>query len=171
MLSRSFNLALWLALLIPAGLLGGALVSQYVFGLYPCEMCYWQRWPHWAALAFAALAFGLSKRSAGLGKTCVWLATIAIFISGAIGAFHAGVEYGWWEGLTDCAVSVQGGSTQDVMNSIMSTPLVRCDAPQWTLWGISLAGFNFLISCGGAAIIVLLLRHRASGNPIRGPKR
>ena len=76
-----------LALLIPAALLGGALVAQYGFGLPPCEMCWWQRYPHIVALALAALAW-LTKRDA-----LVALAAVAILVSGAIGAFHAGVEH------------------------------------------------------------------------------
>jgi len=168
--SRSFTIALWLALLIPAGLLAGALISQYVFGLHPCEMCYWQRWPQWVALALAALAWSISRPAMGVAKFLTLLAALAIFISGAIGAFHAGVEYGWWKGVTDCASSVQGETTAEIMDNIMNAPLVRCDKAQWTLWGISLAGFNFLLSCGGAIVILVLLRNRASGNPIRGPR-
>src|SRR3546814_4407428 len=52
----------------------------------------------------------------------------------------AGVEYGWWEGLTACSTSAAIGNAQDILNDIMATPLVRCDVPQWTLLGISLAG-------------------------------
>ena len=82
------------------------------------------------------------------------LAALAIATSGGIGVFHAGVEYGWWEGLTACATTGTGGSTQDVMDAIMATPLVRCDVPQWTLLGISLAGFNAILSLGAAVAIL-----------------
>ena len=143
----------WLALLIPAGLLGGALVSQYLFGLPPCEMCWWQRYPHGLALGFGAAAFAL--RSDWL----VRLAALAILVSGAIGGFHAGVEYGWWEGLTRCATNAVAGG--DPLEAIMNAPLIRCDVAPWSLFGISLAGWNFLISGAAGLAILALLGHRA----------
>ena len=82
-------------------------------------------------------------------------ATMAILISGLIGGFHAGVEYDWWEGLTSCATSLPAGG--DLLDSIMNAPLVRCDVAPWTLFGISLAGFNFLLSVGGAVLILMLM--------------
>lgn len=140
-----------LALAAPLVLLGGALGSQYIGGLYPCEMCHWQRWPHMAAIALALLAILLRRTAATTLLTT--LAAVAILISGAIGIFHAGVEYGWWEGLTSCSTGLQGGSAQDILNSIMATPLTRCDQAQWTVMGISLAGFNAIFSIGAALAI------------------
>lgn len=140
-----------LALAAPIVLLGGALGSQYIGGLYPCEMCHWQRWPHMAAIALALLAILLRRTAATTLLTT--LAAVAILISGAIGIFHAGVEYGWWEGLTSCSTGLQGGSAEDILNSIMATPLTRCDQAQWTLMGISLAGFNAIFSIGTALAI------------------
>lgn len=164
MTSRAPRIAAWLAFLLPASLLGGALISQYVFGLYPCEMCYWQRWPHWAALALGGIAVLAVRRVEGLGVAMASLAAIAIAISGVIGGFHAGVEYGWWEGLTRCATAAPvGGTSEDVLNSIMANPLVRCDTAPWSLFGISLAGYNFLLSLAGASAIYLLLRRRKTG--------
>jgi len=105
--------AAWLALLLPAALLTGALGSQYIGGLVPCEMCLWQRWPHWAALPLAALGVAFVTRS--FGRVCTLLAALAILISGLIGGFHAGVEYGWWEGLTACTTSMDpNASAEDV---------------------------------------------------------
>lgn len=143
-----------LALALPAALLGGALASQYLGGLAPCEMCYWQRWPHWAAIALAIGAL-VSPIDAPRTRPLTLLAALAVAISGAIGVFHAGVEYGWWEGFTQCTA---GGATS--LEDIMATPLVRCDQVQWSLFGISLAGWNALISLGGAAAIVALARRR-----------
>ena len=82
-------------------LLGGALFSQYVGGLYPCEMCYWQRWPHGAAILLAVLAF--TAPSSSLRSLNLTLAAaLAIAISGMIGIYHAGVEAKIFEGLTVC---------------------------------------------------------------------
>ena len=144
-----------LALLLPSGLLGGALFSQYVGGLYPCEMCYWQRWPHAAAILLAIGAyFSASNRSRS--RTLVMLAALAVAISGAIGVFHAGVEMGWWEGITQCTAT-GATSLQDILN----VPLVRCDQVQWDFLGISMAGWNAIISLLGAAAIVALARRSA----------
>lgn len=154
--TSNLRLARNLALVTPALLLGGAYLSQYGFGLYPCEMCWWQRWPHFAALALALLAFALQPR-----RQLVALAAIAILTSGLIGLFHAGVEYGWWPGITSCAAAF-GDGTGNALEDIMNTPLIRCDQPAWTLFGISLAGYNFLVSTASAvAILALLGKDRA----------
>jgi len=144
--------ARWAALVVPAALLGGAYVSQYVFGLFPCEMCWWQRYAHFAALGFAALAFGLPRQRAP-----IVLAALAIGVSALIGGFHAGVEYHWWEGVTHCASTAASGG-DDPLAAIMNAPLIRCDVAQWTLLGVSLAGFNFLLSGAGAVTVLHFLR-------------
>lgn len=143
-----------IALLLPTALMAGALGSQYIGGLYPCEMCHWQRWPHYAAIVLAALAFALPRAA----RPLTLLAATAILISGAIGAFHAGVEYGWWEGLTTCATT---GGSGDVLADIMAAPLVRCDEVQWALFGISLAGWNAILSLVGGSVIVTSCLKRA----------
>ncbi|MFZ5727216.1 MAG: disulfide bond formation protein B [Pseudomonadota bacterium] len=142
------------ALLAPLLLYSGALVSQYGFGLHPCEMCYWQRWPHQAAIVLALLALLLRRNDKAM-RALTLLAAAAIAVSGAIGVFHAGVEYGFWEGITTCATGSGGPVT---LESIMDAPLVRCDAVQWSLFGISLAGFNAIFSFGAAALVLTLLR-------------
>ncbi len=147
------------ALLIPTALLAGAWGSQLLGGLYPCEMCLWQRWPHYAALVPAALAFAADGRTR---VALVALAALLIAVSGAIGLFHAGVEYGWWRGITSCTSTVPlgGASADDRLAAILNAPLVRCDRAPWTLAGVSLAGFNALFSLGGALTIWLLLSGR-----------
>jgi disulfide bond formation protein DsbB len=143
-----------LALLAPAALLGGAYVSEYGFGLFPCEMCWWQRYAHFAALAFALLAFVLPRR-----RGPIVLAALAILASGLIGGYHAGVEYHWWEGLTACTASALAGGGNP-LDAIMGAPMIRCDAAQWTLLGVSLAGFNFAASTLAALGVFALLPHR-----------
>lgn len=155
----SIRNACWLALLLPVALLGGALISQYVFGLYPCEMCMWQRWPHLVAIILALSALLFRSRSWSL--PLVVAAAVAILISGLIGGFHAGVEYGWWEGFTSCSTNL--ASDGDMLESIMNAPLVRCDVAPWTLFGISLAGFNFLLSVSGAILILMMIAKRRKG--------
>jgi disulfide bond formation protein DsbB len=146
-----FQAARGLALLVPLALMLGAWGSQYIGGLAPCEMCIWQRWPHLAGIAIALVSFALPR------GWIVALAALAIMVSGAIGGFHAGVEYQWWEGLTQCSQLPGGRSIADIMN----TPLVRCDQAQWNLFGISLAGYNAILSLGAAMLILALLGQKS----------
>ena len=145
---KAMRMAIYCAVAIPALLLSGAYISQYGFGLFPCEMCWWQRYPHFAALLFGL--FALSK--AQYARILSLLSAISIGISGLIGGFHAGVEYGWWEGVTSCAVTAE--TNGDILESIMNAPLVRCDVVPWELFGISLAGYNFIISTLAAILII-----------------
>ncbi|MFN2260010.1 MAG: disulfide bond formation protein B [Parasphingopyxis sp.] len=147
----NLGLARLIAQATPIVMLAGALVSQYLGGLYPCEMCHWQRWPHYAAVPVALLAILI--RDGAIGRGLLLLAGLLIMASGAIGVFHAGVEYGWWEGITGCAMTANSG---DFFQDIMATPVIACDRPQWTLAGISLAGFNAIFSFLAAITILWL---------------
>lgn len=153
----TFERVRWLALLVPTALLFGALGSQYWGGLYPCEMCYWQRYPHGIAIILALLAIFASPRPSA-SRILTALAALAIATSGAIGVFHAGVELGWWEGLTSCATNSSAATAEELLADIMATPLVRCDQVQWSLLGISMAGWNAIISLGSAALILFGLK-------------
>ncbi len=147
-----------LALAVPAALLAGAYIGELGFGLYPCEMCWWQRYPHFVAIGLALIGFIAPPR-----RLWIALAALAVLVSGLIGGFHAGVEYGWWEGLTACGNAAAGGAGGDPLAAVLNAPLVRCDEAQWSLLGISLAGWNFLISLAGAAAIWGLLREPKKG--------
>jgi disulfide bond formation protein DsbB len=143
------------ALLLPLALLGGALGSQYLGGLHPCEMCYWQRWPHASAIILAALAF-TAPASSSRSRMLTLLAAFAIGISGMIGVYHAGVEAKVFEGFTQCTALGKGLTTADLLRQISSAPLVRCDEVQFRFLGISMAGWNAILSLGGATLILLL---------------
>jgi disulfide bond formation protein DsbB len=147
-------LAKALAFAVPAALLAGAYGSQYLGGLFPCEMCYWQRYAHFAGLAFAIVAL-LAGQLPDRGRSFVWLAALAILASGAIGFYHAGVELDYFEGFTQCTATA-GGSAGDLLTSIMNQPLIRCDQVQWDFLGISMAGWNAILSLGSALVILWL---------------
>jgi len=146
------RLGQWLAVLVPAGLLAGALGSQHLGGLHPCEMCYWQRYPHWAAIALGILSFMVPAAR----RPLILLAALAIAVSGAIGVLHAGVELGWWEGLTTCTST--GAAT---LEDILAAPVVRCDQVQFSFLGVSMAGWNAAISLVAAGTIAWLTLRRA----------
>jgi disulfide bond formation protein DsbB len=163
MISRSnpLGLARALSLLVPAALLAGAFAFEHIGGLFPCEMCWWQRWAHMAALAFAVVAFAGARRLPDRGRSFVWLAALAILTSGLIGAYHAGVEAGIFQGFTTCTATGGGGSAQDVLNQIMNAPLVRCNDIQWSWLGISMAGWNAILSVATALVILWLSLKRS----------
>jgi disulfide bond formation protein DsbB len=146
-----------LALLVPAALLAGAFGSEYLGGLYPCEMCWWQRLAHIAALAFALLSFA---PMADKGRSMVWLAALAILTSGIIGAYHAGVEVGILPGFTQCTAQGGGGSAKELLERIMDAPMIRCDQVQFSFLGISMAGWNAILSTGFASLILWLSLRR-----------
>lgn len=159
------GLARALALFVPAVLLAGAYGSQYLGGLLPCEMCYWQRWAHWAALALAIISYGAAGWLPDRGRSFVWLAALAILISGAIGVYHAGVEAGVFEGFTQCTSVASGGSPDELIADIMAKPLIRCDEVQWSWLGVSMAGWNAILSLSAALVILWLSLKRS---PLRG---
>jgi len=144
-----------LALLLPLALLGGALGSQYLGGLHPCEMCMWQRWPHAVAIVLALLAF-TSPAESTRSRALVLLAALAIAVSGCIGVYHAGVEAKIFEGFTQCTATGKGLSPSELLQEISHAPLVRCDEVQFRFLGISMAGWNAILSLGGATLIVIL---------------
>ena len=148
-------LARLIALLLPAALLAGAFGSEYLGGLHPCEMCWWQRYAHMAALVPAMLAFTAPAESSR-ARTLTLLAAFCIAVSGVIGVYHAGVEAKIFEGLTECTATGKGLSTADLLKQISTAPLVRCDEVQFRFLGISMAGWNAILSLGGAALILIL---------------
>lgn len=146
----------WLLFATSGTLLLGALWFQFVERLPPCEMCYWQRYAHLAVLALALAAILSRRRLAG------WLAVAAMLVSAGLGCYHAGVEQKWWTGITSCSGSLPTGlSTADMLSQMMNVPLVRCDAIPWSWLGVSMAGWNAIISLLAAmAAAAMLLRRR-----------
>jgi len=144
-----------IAFLLPLALLAGAFGSQYFGGLYPCEYCWWQREAHMVAVVIAGLSFTAAASSVR-SRTLVLLAAAAIAVSGAIGVYHAGVEAKIFEGFTQCTAFSGGGSTADLLKQITHAPLIHCDQVQFRFLGISMAGWNAILSLGGVAVILFL---------------
>ena len=151
-----------LMLLAAAGslaLLLGAFAFQYIGGLAPCKMCLWQRWPHAFAVVVGAVTIIISWRALPL------LGAAAAFTSACIGAFHAGVEHGWWDGPSTCTSGpVENLSADQLFDQIMSAPLVRCDEIAWAWMGLSMAGWNAVLSLGLACLwLTVVFRWRSAG--------
>ncbi len=154
-----------MAVLLAAGgsaaLLLGALAFQHLGGLAPCKLCLWQRWPHGAAILIGLLV--LLAPLAGLAlRLALGAGALAALTTAAIGGYHTGVERGWWEGPTTCSSgSTSGLSTDQLMDQIMSAPLVRCDEVAWEMLGLSMASWNMLASALLAVLWVMALRRAA----------
>ncbi|WP_417455914.1 disulfide bond formation protein B [Kordiimonas sp.] len=133
--------------LVAALLLGSAFAFQYA-GYPPCELCWWQRYPYMGVIAVALT----SKLVKALPHKLILLLLALLFAADAgIAAFHFGVEQKWWEGLATCSGYVDMGDSVDAaLEAIMNAPVVRCDEIAWSLFGISMAGYNFLIATGMA---------------------
>lgn len=138
-------------LIASAAVLGTALLSQFWGGLVPCELCLLERWPWDAALAISLVALVVGSRSA-----LPWVALVlaGVYAAGAAIAFyHVGVEQHWFAGPSACTASGTGATTlEEMKRQILGTAPVLCDQVQWSLFGVSLAGWNFLASLGMAAI-------------------
>ena len=144
-------------------LLLGALVFQYVGGLSPCEMCIWQRWPHGIAALLGLGGCVLGQRGIipnSFAASMAWLAVLALAVSGAIGVFHAGVEWDWWDGPAHCT---GGGYVPGQGDPFAAFNIVRCDVAEWRLLGLSLAGYNAFFSFVIAGVALTLGRHSAPG--------
>ncbi len=133
-------------------LLLGAFGFQYLGDMAPCKLCYWQRWPHAAAMVIAVPAIWFGARA------LIMLGALAALSSAVIGAYHTGVERGWWEGPTTCTSGPIGGlSSEDLMAQIMAAPLVRCDEVPWEMFTLSMASWNAIISLGLAGLWLMSL--------------
>ena len=144
-----------------AAILAGAFAFQYIGGLAPCQLCLWQRWPHAAAIGIGVLALLLP--SGVMGAILPRLGALAALATAGIGAFHVGVEQKWWEGLASCtAGSIEGLSAQELLDPTLDVgAVVRCDEIAWALGGISMAGWNVILSAGFVVLWLLAARRPA----------
>ncbi len=124
-----------------AGLMFGALIFQYGFGMAPCKMCIWQRWPHVIAIVLGAFIYFMPNRFIAL------LSGLVVLVGGGIGVYHAGVEQKWWEGPTDCT-GTGLSLTDNLLDMTAPVNVVMCDVIPWSMFGISMAGWNAIISFG-----------------------
>jgi disulfide bond formation protein DsbB len=139
-------------------LLAGAYLFQ-ALGYPPCTMCYWQRWPHMAAVGIGVLFFTFGARA------LAYLGACAAFATSAIGVYHTGVERKWWDGPSSCSGGggLDGLSGADLL-AIDGPVLVMCDQVSWAFLGFSMASWNALFS----AILVIMWLIAAKNLPSRG---
>ncbi len=134
------------------GALAAAFAFQHIGGLRPCVLCIYQRYAYGAAIALALMALALARRGPGLTAALVALCGIAFMVGGGVAADHVGVQQGWWLGSSSCVgESGIAGTVEALRAQIMAAPLVRCDEVAWSLLGLSMPAWNFLMSLGLAA--------------------
>lgn len=129
-------------------LLLGAYAFQYLGGLPPCKLCIFQRVPHAAAIVFSLVAV---LRPASC-REIFFLLAISYAISTGLGIYHAGIEWQWWQGPASCSAA-EGwdgakATVEELMAHLSAAPVIRCDVAPWSLFGLSLAGYNALFSLG-----------------------
>jgi len=147
-----------LIMLFCGGVLGTAYFFEHVLGILPCALCQYQRLAWWIALGVAGLAF-YARRKPPILAGMVTLAGLVVLAGAAIAFYHVGVEVAWWEGPASCS----SGALNDLdinalRDAIMSAPVIRCDEVAWSLFGISMAGYNMLLALAAAAGIFALVR-------------
>lgn len=143
--------------MVVLGLAVATIAGAFVFqarGILPCELCLKERLPYYAGIAIAAVTLLLAWRGAR-GVTQVGFVVLALLFlfSAAFGAYHAGVEWGFWPGPADCTGSLdRASSNADFLRQLQKVKVVRCDAVAIRILGLSLAGWNAIISLATAAL-------------------
>ena len=145
---------LFLCGLASAALLTAAFGFEYLGGLAPCKLCLWQRWPHAGVIVFCLMG------TTGLLRSGPALLMIALCagVTAIIASYHVGVEQQLWQGPTSCSGALNSMSASDLLDSLLATPVVRCDEIAWSFANISMAGWNMLFSSGLACFALLAYR-------------
>jgi len=140
---------------IAAATLAGAWYMQLVWGLSPCELCLKQRYAYYAIVPLGVLVALLASRGVSRPLLVIGLVLIALAALGnaGLGVYHSGVEWGFWQGPTECTGPVGNfGSAGSLLDQLDKVKVVRCDEVQYRFLGLSLAGYNVMISLLMAAV-------------------
>jgi disulfide bond formation protein DsbB len=133
----------------------GAYFFEFVLNYQPCPLCLTQRIPYYVAIPVAAAVAGAAQAGAGprLLAAGLLVVAIAMLIGAGLGVYHSGVEWKWWAGPSDCSGPISTfGQAGSLLRTIETTPVIRCDEAAWRLFGLSLAGYNVLISVAVAGV-------------------
>ena len=138
----------------------GALVFQYGLGLAPCPLCLEQRIPYYVAIPLAVVVAVAALRGAprALVRAGLGVIALAMLLGAGLALYHAGVEWKWWPGPQDCSGPLTPLGSRGLLEQLQTVDIVRCDEAAWRFLGLSLAGWNVLISAALAAIALWGLR-------------
>lgn len=134
---------------VSLALLLGALGFQFIGGLLPCTLCYWQRYTHLGVLAFSGAALWRPSRATFA------LGFLSSLVAVGMAIFHVGVEKTWWEGLSTCSGEAEDLSSMsggDLLSMEAPIKVIKCSEVAWDFLGISMAGWNGIISCAAALL-------------------
>lgn len=135
-------------------LLAGAYGFQYIGDLQPCVLCLYQRVPHAVVLGLTLIAVILAPRP--VAAWAVGGAGLALLAGAGIAGFHIGVEQHWWQGTAECGSTVAGDTLEALRAQLLAQPVVRCDEVPWSLFNVSMAGYNLAFS---AALAIFAFRN------------
>lgn len=129
-------------------MLSGAYGFEYIGGLFPCDLCWPQRYAHMAVIVFGAFALYMRKSENVKWVRFKIMTTASYMISVGYSGYHAGVEQKWWEGPDSCTLQTDPGqmTSEQFFQQLQNVTFIRCDEIPWDLFGISMAGYNFIIS-------------------------
>jgi disulfide bond formation protein DsbB len=148
-----------LLLIAAAAVIAGAWGFQIIGGLAPCELCLYERWPYYAVIAAALVAFIAGRR--GLTRAFLALAMLVFLAGAGLALYHVGVEQHWIAGPSACTGAGPAGSIEELRRRLLAQQVVQCDEVQWSLFGLSLAAWNAVISLALAIAAAAMLRSRA----------
>ncbi len=138
---------LLIILLFSTATIAGAWMFQIVVDLVPCPLCLQGRWHHYAGIPLAIVALFMLRPNPGLARLLILLIGLVFLAGTALSIYHAGIEYGFWPGPESCATGAGSPtSAGSLLTQMQSTKVVACDEVAWSFLGISLAGYNALIS-------------------------
>jgi disulfide bond formation protein DsbB len=142
--------------MVGAAALVGAWFFQYVVGLAPCPLCLEQRIAYYFAIPLAALimlgiSYGATPKVLRLALLAI---AVAMLWNVGLGVYHSGIEWKWWPGPQECSGALNLGNVDDLLERINRARVVRCDEAAWRFLGLSLAGYNVLISLALAAMAI-----------------
>lgn len=141
--------------------IGAALVFQYGLGYLPCALCLLQRWPYYVAVPLGLAAVALAPRPLA-GRALLAALGLVFVVSTGLGAYHAGVEWGWWLGPSDCggATAPAAASMDQFLAQLETTRVVSCTEAAWRFLGLSMAGWNAAVSAALAGLSVAAAARR-----------
>jgi disulfide bond formation protein DsbB len=149
------RLAAFAVAAIGAATLAGAWFFQLVLDIRPCPLCLEQRYAYYAAVPLALVA-ALGADRGRWARGLLALVALAMLANAGLGAYHAGVEWGFWPGPTECTGGAADlGSAGNLLDRLATVKVIRCDEVQWRFLGLSLAGYNVLISLAMAALAAI----------------
>lgn len=146
-----------LVLAVSLGALAVALIAEHIFGLAPCPLCLYQRIPYAFAALVAVMAVA-SAPDAQARRRLVGVCAGLFLVGSGIAGYHVGVEQGWWAGTPACIAAPLSFSVEELRRALSAPVVIPCDVPAWTLFGVSMAGYNMAASLVLAALCALAIR-------------